>query len=229
MNLSDSAGTTSKSLWRLSGLTVWQLALNAFGGLRRNDAIGRASQLAFDFLFALFPLILLIVTMFGIFTSRSAELRNDFLSYFSNFLPPGAFEVLRTTTDELAMNASGGEFTFGVAAVIWFASGGIASMITALNLAYQMEETRSWFKIRSTAIVLTLVMSASQAAAEVRNTLIGFAAAKQAAPTASTNRKLQEQFLDAELEKFHAGMSTNFAVIQQQTYLAQAETTEVAA
>ena len=69
----------------------------------------------------------------------------------------------------------------------------------------------------------------SQAAAEVRNALIGFAAAKQAAQTASTSRKLQEQFLDAELEKFHAGMSTNFAVIQQQAYLAQAETTEVAA
>src|ERR1700745_3246042 len=156
---SDSSATMSKSLWRMSGLSVWQLARNAFAGLRRNDVIGRASQLAFDFLFALFPLILLIVTMFGIFTSRSAELRNDFLSYFANFLPPGAFEVLRTTTDELAMNASSGEFTFGVAAVIWFASGGIASMITALNLAYQMEETRSWFKIRSTSIVLTLVMS----------------------------------------------------------------------
>jgi outer membrane protein len=69
----------------------------------------------------------------------------------------------------------------------------------------------------------------SQAAAEVRNALIGFAAAKQAAQTASTIRKLQEQFLDAELEKFRAGMSTNFAVIQQQAYLAQAETTEVAA
>ena len=92
---SDSAATTSKSLWRLSGLTVWQLARNAFAGLRRNDAIGRASQLAFDFLFALFPLILLIVTMFGIFTSRSVQLRNDFLSYFSNFLPPGAFEGYR--------------------------------------------------------------------------------------------------------------------------------------
>src|ERR1700741_4447636 len=106
---SDSAATTSKSLWRLSGVTGLQLARNALGGLRRNDAIGRASQLAFDFLFALFPLILLIVTMFGIFTSRSADLRNDFLSYFANFLPPGAFEVLRTTTDELAMNASSGD------------------------------------------------------------------------------------------------------------------------
>src|SRR6201981_4208981 len=114
---SDSAATMSKSLWRLSGLTVWQLARNAFDGLMRNDAIGRASQLAFEFLFALFPLILLIVTMFGIFASRSADLRNDFLSYFSNFLPPGAFEVLRTTHDELTTNASGGGFSFGGGAV----------------------------------------------------------------------------------------------------------------
>jgi outer membrane protein TolC len=50
-----------------------------------------------------------------------------------------------------------------------------------------------------------------------------------AAQTSTTSRKLQEEFLSAEVEKFHAGMSTNFAVIQQQTYLAQAETTEVAA
>src|ERR1700745_2712360 len=134
---SDSAATTSKSLWRLSGLTVWQLARNVFAGLRRNDAIGRASQLAFDFLFALFPLILLLVTMFGIFTSRSAELRNDFLSYFANFLPPGAFEVLRTTTDELAMNASSGEFTFGVAAGIWFAAGGVWARFMGVNLCDQ--------------------------------------------------------------------------------------------
>src|SRR5260370_1323890 len=63
MNLSDSAETTSKSLWRLRVLTVWQLALNAFGGLRWNESNGRASQLAVDLLFARFPLILLIVTL----------------------------------------------------------------------------------------------------------------------------------------------------------------------
>jgi hypothetical protein len=40
---------------------------------------------------------------------------------------------------------------------------------------------------------------------------------------------LQEKLLSAEVEKFRAGMSTNFAVIQQETYLAQAEATEVAA
>ena len=40
---------------------------------------------------------------------------------------------------------------------------------------------------------------------------------------------MQEQLLGSEVEKFRAGFSTNFAVIQQQAYLAQAETTEIAA
>jgi outer membrane protein len=69
----------------------------------------------------------------------------------------------------------------------------------------------------------------AQAAAEIRNAVIAWNAAKQAAQTAASARHLQEQLLSAEVEKFHAGFSTNFAVIQQQAYLAQAETTEIAA
>ena len=51
----------------------------------------------------------------------------------------------------------------------------------------------------------------------------------QAAQAASAARQLQQQLLDAEIEKFRAGYSTNFAVIQQQTYLAEAQTTEIMA
>ena len=69
----------------------------------------------------------------------------------------------------------------------------------------------------------------AQAAAEIRNAVIGRNAAKQAARAAASARQLQEQLLSAEVEKFSAGFSTNFAVIQQQAYLAQAETTEIAA
>ena len=76
---------------------------------------------------------------------------------------------------------------------------------------------------------LRLAQLESQAAAEVRNTLIGLNAAKTALRASTASRKLQEKLLGAEAEKFRAGMSSNFAVIQQQTYLAQAETTEVAA
>jgi outer membrane protein len=76
---------------------------------------------------------------------------------------------------------------------------------------------------------LRLTQMEVQAAAEIRNAVIGWNAAKQAAQAAANARHLQEQLLSAEAEKFRAGFSTNFAVIQQQAYLAQAETTEIAA
>jgi outer membrane protein TolC len=76
---------------------------------------------------------------------------------------------------------------------------------------------------------LRLTQMEAQAAAEIRNSVIGWNAAKQAALAAASARHLQEQLLSAEVEKFIAGFSTNFAVIQQQAYLAQAETTEIAA
>jgi outer membrane protein len=74
-----------------------------------------------------------------------------------------------------------------------------------------------------------LTQMQAQTSAEVRNAVIGLAAARQAAEAAVPSRKLQEQLLGAEMEKFLAGRSTNFAVIQQQAYLAQAQTTEVVA
>jgi outer membrane protein len=76
---------------------------------------------------------------------------------------------------------------------------------------------------------LRLNQMQAQAAAEVRNAVIGLAAAKQAAQAAAATRQLHQQLLNAEIEKFRTGYSTNFAVIQQQTYLAEAETTEIMA
>lgn len=76
---------------------------------------------------------------------------------------------------------------------------------------------------------LRLTQMEAQAAAEVRNAVIALNASKQAVQAAATAKHLQQQLLSAEVDKFNAGYSTNFAVIEQQTYLTQAETTEIAA
>jgi outer membrane protein len=76
---------------------------------------------------------------------------------------------------------------------------------------------------------LRVTQMEAQVSAEVRNAVIALNAAKQAAEAAASSRKLQEQLLSAETERFKAGFSTNFNVIQHQAYLAQSETTEVVA
>jgi membrane protein len=116
-------------------------------------------ELAFNFLFALFPLILVMMTLFGLFSSHSIELQNRFLSYFADFLPQEAFQLLSKVADELAAHASRGKLTFGIASALWFVSGGISAMINALNLAYHVRETRSRFKVRLIALGLGALIS----------------------------------------------------------------------
>jgi outer membrane protein len=69
----------------------------------------------------------------------------------------------------------------------------------------------------------------SQVAAEIRNAITALNAAKSAAGAATTARALQTRLLAAAQESFQAGYSTNISVIEQQTYLTQAQTTEVVA
>lgn len=69
----------------------------------------------------------------------------------------------------------------------------------------------------------------SQVAAEVQNAIRALHAAESAADAATKARELQAQLLGASQESFTAGYSTNLAVIEQQTYLTQAQTTEVIA
>jgi membrane protein len=158
-NAKPSPSKQLNSLWQLGGLTPSQLTRNVFAEIGANNLIGRASELAFDFLFALFPVILLMLTLFGLFASHSVELQRDLLSYFADFLPAPAFQLLRTTVDELDATASGGMLTFAVLSGLWFASGGVSSMISALNLAYRIREARSWFKVRAIALGLTMLIS----------------------------------------------------------------------
>ena len=149
----------SKSLWKLGGLTVWQLIRRVFDEIIDNDVFGLAAELAFYFLFALFPLILILVTLFGMFASQRVELQNHLLSYFADFLPPTAFQLLQPVISDLAANATGGKLTFGIVSALWGVSGGISAMISSLNLAHHVRETRSWFKVRALALALSIVIS----------------------------------------------------------------------
>lgn len=147
------------SLWNLGGLTVSQLGRKVFNEIIKNNVFGLAAELAFYFLFALFPLILILVTLFGLFASHRVELQNDLLSYFAPFLPLTAFQLLETVVSDLAVHASGGKLTFGIVSALWGVSGGINGVISSLNMAHHVRETRSWFKVRALALGLSVVIS----------------------------------------------------------------------
>ena len=64
---------------------------------------------------------------------------------------------------------------------------------------------------------------------EVEAAIIALDQARTAYDAAVETRKLQEQSLAIEQEKYQTGLSTTFLVMQYQSYVAQARSTEVAA
>ena len=69
----------------------------------------------------------------------------------------------------------------------------------------------------------------NQARDEIENAFTALQAARSAYVAAVRSREYQEQLLDAEKQKLSVGASVNFFVVQDQSYLAQARSTEVVA
>jgi membrane protein len=160
--MAESALTTKQqleSIWRLGGLSAKELAKRVWRGILEDDLLGRASELAYNFILAIFPLLLFLLSLFGLFASRATQLRSNLMFYLSTVLPPAAFQVINHTIEEITRNTSGGKLTFGVVFTLWFASGGMTSMISTLNAAYGVHERRSWWKVHAIAMALTATIS----------------------------------------------------------------------
>src|SRR5262249_14929219 len=73
--------------------------------------------------------------------------------------PPQAMKLVYETMQDIVINRSGRLLSFGILGTIWAASGGVAALMGTLNLAYHVEEWRSFWKVRLIAIGLTVMLS----------------------------------------------------------------------
>jgi membrane protein len=121
-----------------------------------DDIIGNAAQVAFYFSFALFPLLLFLLTLFGYILSSADDFRAEFFTYLRQIMPTSAFTLVDTTINEVMTESSGGKLTFGLLFALWSASAGLDALRGALNEVYNLKETRAWWKTKLISISLTL-------------------------------------------------------------------------
>jgi membrane protein len=115
--------------------------------------LGLAAQLAYYFLLALVPAIVSVAAFASFFPSTMLQ---NALDSMARFAPAAMLEILREQLRNVSGGGNGGLFTFGLLMAIWSSSAAIVSICDALNRAYDIEEGRPWWKVRLTAIVLTI-------------------------------------------------------------------------
>lgn len=119
------------------------------------DLMSSAAQVAFYFAFALFPLLLFFVSLFGLVLEVADELRAEMFYYLRQVMPLSAFNLVKTTIDEVTENSSGGKLTLGILIAIWSASAGIDSLRVALNGVYNLSDTRAYWKSKLFSLLMT--------------------------------------------------------------------------
>jgi len=161
-DMTDSVLSTDQqieSIWSLGGLTWRELARRVWGGINRNDLINRAYELAYNFLLAVFPMLLFMLGVLGMLASEGSRLRTDLFYYFHLVLPPMAYELLVKTLNEVTPVSTGGKLTFGLLFALYSGSAGMTQLISTLNAAYEVREERSWLKVHLISLTLTLAMA----------------------------------------------------------------------
>ena len=147
------------SMWRVEGLTWREIARRVYQQIQQDEVFGRAAQLSYYFLFALFPLLLFLTALLGYFTRVGTKLRARVLDFLATVAPPSAYDLIYKTVDEISRSKSAGKISIGLLVTLWASSNGMVAIITSLNAVYNLDERRVWWKRRLVSIGLTITFA----------------------------------------------------------------------
>ena len=121
-----------------------------------DDCMGLSQQVAFSALLAFLPTVILLIGLLGLF---GAGAFNSLEHFVGSVAPHGVISMIDLAKKDAAQNKSGSAiaFTVGVIAALWAATGATGAIVKAVNRAYDRLETRPFWKLRLTSLVLVLL------------------------------------------------------------------------
>jgi membrane protein len=138
---------------RLSGESLWR----GFLGFYHSDNLTYAASIAYYSLLSLFPLTMLAVSILGRATADE-ESRSEVLNFVFQYFP-SQFDFIRAQLDSFrAHSVTFG--VFGTIALIWGALGVFGAVTTAVNYAWGVEKTRSYWSHKLFTFLMMLVAGA---------------------------------------------------------------------
>ena len=142
-------------LWYFESTLSWkELLRRTYKETVADNGLGLAAQLAYYFLLALFPTVLCVIALASFLPLQNFT--DEVASLFGRIAPPEMVTLIREQMTRLANGNDGGIFSIGLVGALWSSSAAMVAMVDAMNRAYDIEESRPWWKVRITAVLLTV-------------------------------------------------------------------------
>jgi membrane protein len=125
--------------------------------IQKTSLTNRAAALAYNFMLALFPAIIFLFTLIAYIPVNNFQ--EYLLSLFALIMPTNAYLAFQSTIVDIIKNQNGKLLSLGFVTALYFATNGVSNLMQAFNKSSLVLETRSWFKRRLIALILTVVIS----------------------------------------------------------------------
>jgi membrane protein len=127
-----------------------------YNELWRTRAFTVAAALAFYFLFSLVPLLIVFAAVLWYLPVTSVV--NQFFAIMAALIPQESIELAQSVAASVLEPGHIRLLSFGIVGYLWAATGGFAALIEALDIAYDVEQCRPWWRDRLQAFLLTFTV-----------------------------------------------------------------------
>jgi membrane protein len=119
-----------------------------------------AGNLTYKGLFAIFPFFTFLLSLLGLFNAR--DLVNTMVDKLSRVAPQSATKFIEGQLLGITQSQAESAFTFGaiisILLALWGVSGAFRSVMEAMNVMYEVEEDRPFWKVYGLSIFMSLAV-----------------------------------------------------------------------
>ncbi len=133
-----------------------RIILNAVDDVNRNHTLAFAAALSYYFVLALFPALIFLAAVVAYLPIP--DLFNTIIATMARIVPGTGMGLVRQIVSDVISPSRGAFLSFGLLGTTWTCSSGFAAIIEALNVAYNVPETRPIWKTRLLAVGLIFLI-----------------------------------------------------------------------
>jgi membrane protein len=138
-------------------LTLVSNALQrTYADVQRNHTMQMAAALSYYFVLSLFPALIFLSAIVAYLPVP--DLFGQALGIMARFIPTDSMGLVRRVLADVITPNRSAFLSFGILGTLWAGSGGFSATIEALNVAYDAQEDRPFWKTRPLAIALALII-----------------------------------------------------------------------
>lgn len=139
------------------GLPLYDVARFLLRGIIKGDVLNTASAISFRLFLALFPTVILILSIIPFIPIEGFH--DKLLFYFAEVLPESAFSAVEATLNDLITHRRTGILSFGFLLTLFFASNSINAILGGFNRSYYQELKRHPIRQRLLSVVVMIILT----------------------------------------------------------------------